>query len=535
LGERSATAHGIVFGNGSRSAVFFGDSVKHFEVLDTTLRDGEQTPGVNYTSDEKLVIAKALLNSGIDAIEVASALISDGEAEAVRRITDWARSHGSVEKIEILGFVDKTRSVDWIAQNGGRVINLLTKGSEHHCRVQLKKTVEQHLEDITATVRHATASGLTVNVYLEDWSQGMRNSEDYVMTLTAGIAKLPVKRVMLCDTLGVLSPEEAATFIGKMRARFENLTLDFHCHNDYGLAVANSIAALKAGCSRVHVTINGLGERAGNTSLATLVVTAHDLYQMSSNVKEKNLAMLSDLVGSISGIEPAANAPIIGHISAIQGCGVHADGDKKGKLYQNLLDPDRFGRKRGYDLSKTAGLASIEHNCAELGIEIGPEQQRALLAKVKELGDQKVTVTQADFILLLNEIFNAKDNGVRLLDYQFTLRKTAAPTAAIEIGRNDKTYAALAEGDGQFDAFINALRKIFSDLPELVDYRIGISRKGTSGALTEATITWRGDERLFTTRAVAPDQLVAAMNATVRMLNYVELKRQLSKSATESA
>jgi (R)-citramalate synthase len=339
---------------------------------------------------------------------------------------------------------------------------------------------------------------------------------------------------MLCDTLGVLTPEEAGAYVRKMSERF-NLNFDFHGHNDYGLAVANSIATLKAGVGRVHVTTNGLGERAGNTSLATLVVTAHDLYEMSSNVKEKTLAMLSDLVGKISGIDPAANAPVIGHISAIQGCGVHADGDKKGKLYQNLLDPARFGRKRGYDLSKTAGLASIEHNCNELGIEIGPEQQRALLAKVKELGDQKVTVTQADFILLLDEIFNAKENGVRLLDYQFTLRKNGPPTAALEISRDDHTFTAMAEGDGQFDAFMVALRKIYADLPELVDYRIGISRKGTSGALTEATITWRGDERLFTTRAVAPDQLVAAMKATVRMLNYVELRRQLSKSATESA
>jgi D-citramalate synthase len=497
--------------------------------MDTTLRDGEQTPGVNYTADEKLIIAEALLQSGIDAIEVGSAGISEGEAEAVRRITEWARTHGILERVEVLGFVDGTRSADWIARNGGRVLNLLTKGSEHHCRVQLKKSSQEHLRDIESAVHYAKKNGLSVNVYLEDWSQGMRDSQEYVLTLTAGLAELPVSRVMLADTLGVLTPDEAEQYVGRMHERFPKVRFDFHGHNDYGLAVTNSLAALRAGAQRVHVAMNGLGERAGNTNLATLVVAARDLYGMSSNVNEHALGMLSDLVAGVSGVDLPANAPVVGRMSAIQGCGVHADGDKKGKLYQNRLDPSRFGLKRSYDLGKTAGLASIEQNCKELGIEITPEQQRALLAKVKELGDQKVTVTQADIILLLNDILSAQGNVLKLVDYEFALRKGRPPAVTLQLRRNEETFAASGEGDGQYDAFINALRTVYSDLPELVDYRIGISRKGTSGALTEATITWRSEGRLFTTRAVDSDQLVAAIHATMRMLNYMELKRELSK------
>jgi D-citramalate synthase len=506
--------------------------VKTIEVMDTTLRDGEQTPGVNYTPEEKLVIAEALLRAGVDAIEVASVGISKGEAEAVRRIMDWADSHGSDQRIEILGFVDGTRSVDWILENGGRVLNLLTKGSEHHCRVQLKKSVEEHLQDIAKTVEYAVSKGLSVNVYLEDWSQGMQNSESYVMALTEGLTRMPIKRAMLCDTLGVLAPEQAERFVRGMTGRFD-IPFDFHGHNDYGLAVSNSIAAIRSGAGRVHVTTNGLGERAGNTTLATLVVTARDLYGFQSNVKEESLAMLSDLVAGISGVDYAANSPVIGYMSSIQGCGVHADGDNKGGLYQNRLDPARFGRKRTYDLGKTAGMASIEQNCKQLGIEITPEQQRALLAKVKELGDQKVTVTQADIILLLQEILNTKENGesgIRLMDYQFTLKKGSQPKATINLCVNNQPLTASGVGDGQFDAFMNALRNIRTDLPELVDYHIGISRKGTSGALTEVTITWSKDGNLFTTRAVNPDQLVAAMNATVRMLNYIDLRQQLTKN-----
>ena len=373
------------------------------EVMDTTLRDGEQTPGVNYTPDEKLIIAQALLQSGVNAIEIASAHTSNGEAQAVQYITSWADAHGLLDRIEILGFVDGTKSVDWIVGNGGKVLNLLAKGSEQHCRVQLKKSPQEHFQDIASTVGYAHQCGLTVNVYPEDWSQGMRDSSEYVMALAGRLSELPVKRMMLADTLGVLTPEEAAGYIQLMTSRFA-LAFDFHGHNDYGLAVPNSLAALRAGAHRVHVTVNGLGERAGNTNFATLVVAAKDLYGIGCNVDEQALGMLSDLVARISGVELAANAPVVGRLSAIQGCGVHADGDKKGRLYQNRLDPKRFGRARGYDLGKTAGLASIEQNCDELGIEIGLEHRRALLAKVKELGDRKVTVTKADVIPLLNEI-----------------------------------------------------------------------------------------------------------------------------------
>jgi (R)-citramalate synthase len=384
--------------------------VKSMEVMDTTLRDGEQTPGVNYTPDEKLIIAQALLRSGVDAIEIASARISDGETKAVQRIVEWASSHGLSDRIEILGFVDGTRSVDWIVQNGGRVLNLLAKGSELHCRVQLKKSPHEHFQDVARTVRYADRRGLSVNVYAEDWSQGMRDCQEYVMSLASCLCELPVKRTMLADTLGVLAPEETEAYIQFMARRF-TMSFDFHGHNDYGLAVSNSLAALRGGAGRVHVTMNGLGERAGNTNLATLVVVARDLYGISCNIDERALGMLSDLVAGISGVELAANAPVVGRLSAIQGCGVHADGDMKGRLYQNKLDPGRFGRTRSYDLGKTAGLASIAQNCQELGIEISLKQQRALLAKVKELGDQKVAVTQADIIPLLNDVLRSKEGA----------------------------------------------------------------------------------------------------------------------------
>ncbi|MGR9099101.1 MAG: 2-isopropylmalate synthase, partial [Gammaproteobacteria bacterium] len=183
--------------------------IRHIQVMDTTLRDGEQTQGVSFAPSEKVSIAKALLQSlRVDRIEVASACVSEGEKEAVTSINAWAREEGFDGRVEVLGFVDHTRSVDWIVDTGGKVINLLTKGSEKHCREQLRKTLQQHLQDISRTVAYAREKGLSVNVYLEDWSNGYRDSRDYVLSLMDGLRGAGIDHFMLPDTLGVMSPEE---------------------------------------------------------------------------------------------------------------------------------------------------------------------------------------------------------------------------------------------------------------------------------------------------------------------------------------
>ncbi|MBR5724804.1 MAG: 2-isopropylmalate synthase, partial [Bacteroidales bacterium] len=235
------------------------------EILDTTLRDGEQTAGVSFNADEKLAIAQLLLEElKVDRVEVASARVSRGEGEAFRRICAWAEGAGCLDRVEALGFVDDGVSVDWIADAGGRVVNILAKGSLRHLEKQLNKTPEQHAEDIIRVVEHAGVRGLTVNLYLEDWSNGMSDSPFYVFGLLERLRFLPVRRVMLPDTLGVLNPWLVEEYIRRMREHFPQMRFDFHGHNDYGLAVANTLAAVRAGVSGVHATVNGLGERSGN-------------------------------------------------------------------------------------------------------------------------------------------------------------------------------------------------------------------------------------------------------------------------------
>ena len=341
------------------------DAEKIISIMDTTLRDGEQTPDISYTPPEKLHVARMLLNEvGVDRIEIVSARASRGEMGGARRVTDWARKAHLIGRVEMLGFCDGNRSVDWIRSAGGLVINLLTKGSERHCREQLGMSPEQHIQRIVDTVNYAREQKVRVNVYLEDWSNGIRDGFDYVRDIVDALRELEVERVLLADTLGVLAPDEVRSYVSLMTVTWPNLDFDFHGHNDYGLATANAIAAIQSGAVGVHTSVNGLGERAGNTSLAEIVTAIADHTTFRTNIDESRLASVSQLVETFSGKNISANTPILGADVFTQTAGIHADGDAKGDLYATRLAPQRFGRERRYALGKLSGKASLDHNLA---------------------------------------------------------------------------------------------------------------------------------------------------------------------------
>ena len=505
------------------------DNVDKFvEILDTTLRDGEQTPGVAYTPNEKLQIASLLLEKlHLDRIEVASARVSDGEQEGVRKIIAWAAKKGYENRVEILGFVDNHRSVDWIVAAGGKVINLLTKGSEKHCRIQLRKEPQEHFAQVGEEIAYAVSKGLAVNVYLEDWSNGMRDSLPYVLNFVQELRKYPVRRIMLPDTLGILDPENTALYFQWMRHAFPGLCFDFHGHNDYGMVTANSLAAVRAGAGGVHATVNGLGERAGNQNLFEIVAAVNDMSDRKIRARENQFEYASRVVQTISGKRVAANAPIIGGDVFTQTCGVHADGDKKGNLYANPLLPERFSRKRRYALGKLSGKASIDKNLEEMGLELEPELRDRVLQEVIRLGDKKKNVTPEDLPFIIADIIRAPgDMRVRVKDYRIVNNRGEEPSAQVTLEVNGKDYIGEARGDGGYDAFVKAARKIMKDLgyktPKLLDYEVRIPPGGKTDALVEATITWETDAaQPLVTIGIDCDQLVAAIESTVKMLNYV--------------
>jgi D-citramalate synthase len=495
--------------------------------MDTTLRDGEQTQGVSFTAGEKLTIAQALLEQlQVDRIEVASARVSAGEQAGVKAITEWAAAHGHLQKVEVLGFVDGHHSVDWIVGAGGKVLNLLTKGSEKHCTQQLGKTLQQHAADIVQTVQYAQSRGLRVNAYLEDWSNGYKDNKDYVFGLLNLIGKSGIDHFMMPDTLGVMSPAEVYHALTDMRSRFPQLLFDFHPHNDYGLATANCMAAVEAGISTLHSTMNCLGERAGNVSLAEIAVVLKDKMGVRTAIDETHLAAVSKMVERFSGKWVAANQPILGADVFTQTAGIHADGDVKGGLYETQLSPERFDRKRTYALGKLSGKASVLKNIEELGIELSPDNLKKVLQRVVTLGDSKETITADDLPFIIADVLESNDyQHIRLIDCEIHSNLNAQSEVQLQVEINGKEYSSNGVGNGGYDAFIDALTKIMLGLdfamPELVDYSVRIPKGGKPGALTECTITWAsaGDKRNLRTRGVHANQVYAAVLATLRMVN----------------
>ncbi|MFV0378940.1 MAG: alpha-isopropylmalate synthase regulatory domain-containing protein [Mangrovibacterium sp.] len=500
---------------------------RQLQIMDTTLRDGEQTSGVSFTDTEKLSVAKVLLEDvNVDRIEIASARVSDGEFSAAKRIMEWGAEKGHLDRIEILGFVDGKTSLDWINRAGGKVLNLLCKGSLNHVTHQLRKSPEEHIADIQRSIDYATELGIAVNVYLEDWSNGMRNSRDYVHFMVKNLKTMNIRRIMLPDTLGILNPDETYDYCKEMIDSYPDVAFDFHAHNDYDLAIANVFHALKAGIDCVHTTVNGLGERAGNAPLSSVIATVKDHLGMKTKVNESMLNRVSKIVESFSGIRIPTNKPLIGEFVFTQCSGVHADGDNKNKLYFNDLLPERFGRQRVYALGKTSGKANIKANLEDLGIELSPDALKKVTDRVIELADHKETVTAEDLPYIVADVLQESvEQRITINNYMLSYALGLRPSATLSISINGKSYEASSSGDGLYDAFMNALKTIYSRLkkpfPILLDYAVTIPPGGKTDALVETVIIWELD-REFKTRALAPDQTAAAIKATVRMLNMLE-------------
>jgi D-citramalate synthase len=364
-------------------------SPRRVQLMDTTLRDGEQTPDVAFSLEEKLLITEQLLEQvGVDRVEICSARVSPAEQRTAARIAEWADARGRTSQIEALAFVDGASSVEWLRSAGVLRMNLLVKGSELHCRLQLRVTPEQHRSRIRETLAAAERAGVQLSgVYLEDWSRGCRESPAYVAALLETLQALGVPRIYLADTLGVLGPPEVLREVRRVRRDFPGLACEFHAHDDYGLATANCLAAVRAGASGLHTTVNGLGERAGNACLAQVAVALKDHAGCSTGVDEARLMELSRRVAQASGLAVAHNAPLLGPSVFTQTAGIHADGDAKASLYCSRLAAERFTRRREYALGKLSGKASLSHHLRELGLDLdavlSPEAQSELLEQLR--------------------------------------------------------------------------------------------------------------------------------------------------------
>jgi D-citramalate synthase len=330
----------------------------------------------------------------------------------------------------------------------------------------------------------------------------------------------------------VSSPSQIGEYFGEVVGRFPKAHFDFHGHNDYGMATANSLAAVQSGAKGVHCTVNGLGERAGNAPLDETCAALRDFGGVRIRVREKELKPVSHIVEIYSGQRIAPNKPICGDKVFTQTAGIHADGDKKGRLYETRLSPDRFGRSRAYALGKLSGRANLEFNLRRLGIELKPEQFQRVLQRVVELGDLKKSPTTDDLPFIIADVLRVPETRVfEIENCAIISSKGLQPCATARIRYKNQEYETAGVGDGGYDAFMNALRsladKFERPIPKLVDYEVRIPPGGQTSALVESTITWANG---LQTRGVSSDQVMAAIEATETMMNIVQQTGQKSGS-----
>ena len=357
----------------------------------------------------------------------------------------------------------------------------------------------------------------------------MLHSEEYVYFMMDSLQNENIKRFMLPDTLGILNQDQTLQLCSKMIQKYPDLWFDFHAHNDYDLAVANVYSAVKAGIKGIHTTVNGLGERAGNAPLASVTGVLNDqVSSTTTNIDESKINKVSSLVETFSGIRIPVNKPIIGENVFTQTSGIHADGDNKEELYFNNLVPERFGRKRKYALGKLSGKANILKNLEELGLNLGPESLKKVTQRVIELGDKKENVTTEDLPFIISDVLENgnQHKSIQFKNYALSLSSGMKPLASVQMEINGKVFEETSLGAGQYNAFMEAVWKIYASLkkdrPVLKDYKVTIPPGGKTDALVDTKITWLFKDKEFVTRGLDADQTEAAIKATEKMLNIIE-------------
>ena len=495
------------------------------------MRDGEQTPHVAYTPAEKLRIARMLLDDvAVDRIEIGSAGASAGEREAVTPISAWARSSARIDRVEVLGFCDGARSPQWIADAGARRMNLLTKGSEAHCRQQLGMAPAEHFSAVEASLRAAASCEVVVaGAYLEDFSRGFAANPAYVLELTRRLLAGGVQRVFLSDTLGLLAPGDVERQVRAMIQAFPEACFEFHGHDDYGLATANVLAAVRAGARGVHTSVNGLGERAGNARLCEVVMALHDHAGVRTSVRESALYEVARWVERCSGKALADNTPIVGCDVFTQTAGIHADGDRKGDLYASRLSPERVGRLRSYALGKLAGRASLDQNLDQLGIALTDHERARLLERVVELGDQKQRVEATDLRRLLDDMHGRGERAAILREYAVTVRDNTRVEVSLELVWAGCRARASASGSSSHAACMAALRDASAQLgltlPTALALRARVAPSADDEIMFEIAITVAQPRGPVSVVGVASDQVAATMIAAEKLLQLLASHR----------
>jgi len=497
-------------------------------IFDTTLRDGEQTPGVSLSPEKKLNIAKKLDELGIDAIETGFPVISDGEREAVKMITN------ANLKAELCGLArTNKKDIDAAIDCGLNYIHTFIATSDIHLEYKLKMTRDQALAKAIDAVEYGKSRGLQVEFSAED---ATRTDREFLKKVFGEVAKAGADRIDIPDTVGYSTPEYIAE-ITKDAIDATKLPVSVHCHNDFGLAVANAISGIQAGAQCAHVTINGIGERAGNASLEEFVMALNSLQfenKWETNINTKLLYETSRYVSKLVGINVQPNKAIVGENAFGHESGIHTHGVLSNPLTYEPISPEIVGRTRWLQVGKHAGIHGMNAMLKEYGIEPNDEQTKQILEQVKNIGDQGKQVTEVELLSIANEIIgeNKLKRIVQLTGFSVSTGVGTMPYAFVKLNIDGKEMVATDYGVGPVDASLNAIQKItgqITDEVRLKEYRLD-SISGGANALCEVTVKVedaRGN--IISSKSVGEDIVTTSVQAMVDGINRIMLKSLLKE------
>jgi D-citramalate synthase len=494
-----------------------------FRVFDTTLRDGEQTPGVSLKSEEKVRIAEQLDLLGVDVIEAGSVATSEGERDAIRRIVKEDLN------AEICTFSRVLKDdLDLALSCDVDSVHLVVPVSDLHIKNKFHRDREFVIGRTVEVVEYAKDHGLIVELSGEDAS---RTDFNFLKMLFRKGISAGADRICFCDTVGVLIPERTAEIFGSLSEM--NVPVSAHCHDDFGLATANSITALRSGATQVHVTVNGIGERAGNAALEEIVMILEELYRIDTGISKRELYKTSKLVSNLTKIPLSPNKSMVGDNAFTHESGIHVHAIRSDTSAYEPIPPEPIGRKRRIVFGKHTGGSSIKMVLEEFGLQADEEQSAEILNRVKDMGDKGKRVTDADIQAIAVKVLDiAKEEKVKLEDLTVVCGKKIMPTASIRLNVEGKDTIDAGIGIGPVDAAINALSKTISNDIRLEEYHVDAITGGTDALVEVSVKLSRGDEVISASGADA-DIIMASVEAFIQGINRLSWRKSNSSAEIE--
>ena len=478
------------------------------------MRDGEQTPGVSLVPENKLRIAQRLDELGVDFIEAGFAAVSEGEMESVSRIAKQGL------RAKVYSAARGTKGdVDAVLKSGASGIAMIIPTSDLHIECKLHKTREQILKTTQDLVEYAKDHGLTVELLAED---ATRSDFAYLTKVFQTAIDAGVDRVVPCDTVGILTPERAAEFFTNLKKTIK-VPVAVHCHNDFGMAVANTVAALGSGAEEVHATINGLGERAGNAALEEVVITLKSLYKLDLAIKTELLYSTSQLVSRLTGVHVQPNKAIVGENAFTHESGIHTQGMLSNPLTYEPIAPELVGCTRRLSPGKHSGSHAIRATLDDLGLKPTEAQFKEIFKRIKELGDKGKTVMDADVLAITEAVMGLGGvKAIQLEEMTYVGGDKVTSTASVRLKLNGKIVWGAAVGVGPVDAAINAVKDAIAETEPITleQYNVKAITGGTD-AIVEVVVHMRKGNRTVTAMGVREDIVKASMEAVLSGMNVL--------------